>query len=52
MMENAGRNLASSCVEMLGVGWATSPVVVLAVPAATGAAASAPLGTWPTTGAR
>ncbi len=30
MMENAGRNLASLCVEMLGEGWATSPVVVLA----------------------
>ena len=30
MMENAGRNLASLCVELLGEGWATSPVVVLA----------------------
>lgn len=30
MMENAGRNLASMCVEMLGEAWATSPVVVLA----------------------
>ncbi len=30
MMENAGRNLASLCVEMLGEEWATSPVVVLA----------------------
>ncbi len=30
MMENAGRNLASLCVEMLGAGWATSPIVVLA----------------------
>ncbi|ANH39598.1 Bifunctional NAD(P)H-hydrate repair enzyme Nnr [Nocardioides dokdonensis FR1436] len=30
MMENAGRNLALSCVEMLGEGWATSSVVVLA----------------------
>ena len=30
MMENAGRNLASMCVQMLGEGWATSPVVVLA----------------------
>ncbi len=30
MMENAGRNLASLCMEMLGEGWATSPVVVLA----------------------
>ncbi len=30
MMENAGRNLASMCVQMLGEAWATSPVVVLA----------------------
>ena len=30
MMENAGRNLASLCVEILGEGWATSPIVVLA----------------------
>ena len=30
MMENAGRNLASMCMEMLGEAWATSPVVVLA----------------------
>jgi NAD(P)H-hydrate epimerase len=30
MMENAGRNLASMCVEMLGQAWARSPVVVLA----------------------
>ena len=30
MMENAGRNLASLCVEMLGEGWTTAPVVVLA----------------------
>lgn len=30
MMENAGRNLASMCVEMLGEAWATAPVVVLA----------------------
>lgn len=30
MMENAGRNLASLCMEMLGEAWATSPVVVLA----------------------
>jgi NAD(P)H-hydrate epimerase len=30
MMENAGRNLASMCVEMLGEAWARSPVVVLA----------------------
>ena len=30
MMENAGRNLASLCVETLGEGWTTSPVVVLA----------------------
>ncbi len=30
MMENAGRNLASLCVEILGEGWARSPVVVLA----------------------
>lgn len=30
MMENAGRNLASLCVETLGDGWATKPIVVLA----------------------
>lgn len=30
MMENAGRNLASLCVETLGDGWTTAPVVVLA----------------------
>ena len=30
MMENAGRNLASLCVELLGDGWDTAPVVVLA----------------------
>ena len=30
MMENAGRNLASLCVEILGEGWTTAPVVVLA----------------------
>ncbi len=30
MMENAGRNLASLCVEMLGDGWTAAPVVVLA----------------------
>ncbi len=30
MMENAGRSLASLCVETLGEGWATAPVVVLA----------------------
>lgn len=30
MMENAGRNLASMCMEMLGEARATSPIVVLA----------------------
>ena len=30
MMENAGRNLASLCVEQLGERWALAPVVVLA----------------------
>lgn len=30
MMENAGRNLALTCVDMLGPGWTSSPVVVLA----------------------
>ncbi len=30
MMENAGRSLASVCVEMLGDGWAGKPLVVLA----------------------
>lgn len=30
MMENAGRNLASLCTGMLGDGWTTAPVVVLA----------------------
>jgi len=30
MMENAGRNLASLCVQTLGDGWTTVPVVVLA----------------------
>ena len=30
MMENAGRNLASLCMELLGEAWATSPIVVLA----------------------
>lgn len=30
MMENAGRNLASLCVELLGDQWASAPVVVLA----------------------
>lgn len=30
MMENAGRNLASLCVELLGERWASAPVVVLA----------------------
>lgn len=30
MMENAGRNLASLCVELLGDRWASAPVVVLA----------------------
>ncbi len=52
MMENAGRSLASLCVEMLGEAWATSPVVVLAGTGGNGAAGSVPLGTWRTTGAR
>lgn len=30
MMENAGRNLATLCVETLGKGWTTAPVVVVA----------------------
>ena len=30
MMENAGRNLASLCVELLGDEWDTAPIVVLA----------------------
>lgn len=30
MMENAGRNLASLCVELLGDGWDTASIVVLA----------------------
>ena len=30
MMENAGRNLASLCVELLGDGWHRAPIVVLA----------------------
>ena len=30
MMENAGRNLATSCVETLGDGWEARPVLVLA----------------------
>jgi NAD(P)H-hydrate epimerase len=30
MMENAGRNLASLCVELLGDRWPTAPVVILA----------------------
>lgn len=30
MMENAGRNLASMCVEMLGEQWPSAPVVIVA----------------------
>lgn len=30
MMENAGRNLAATAIEMLGADWRTAPVVVLA----------------------
>lgn len=30
MMENAGRNLASLCIELLGDGWDTAPIVVVA----------------------
>ncbi len=52
MMENAGRNLASLCVEMLGVGWPRLRSSCWRAPVATGVAGSAPLGTSPTTGVR
>ena len=49
MMENAGRNLASLCVEMLGEGGLRLRWSSWRAPEATGAVGSVPLGTWPTT---
>ena len=51
MMENAGRNLASLCVELLGDRWASVPVLVLAGTGGNGGGGSAQLAIWPTTGA-
>ena len=42
MMENAGRNLALTAIEMLGHDWHRSPIVVWLAPAATAVAVSAP----------
>lgn len=36
MMENAGRNLASLCAELLGDEWPTAPILVLAGPGGNG----------------
>jgi len=52
MMEHAGMELAQVALEMLGDGWKSSRVIVLAGVATTGQVGSARRGTWRIVGCR